>query len=112
MTEMKKLSKQKGFKLVFVMDAVRETIYTGNNPDEYEAAALNKIASEEASKLDLPFLDLTTAFNEAYKSNSKKFEFPWDWHWNKNGNKVAGRTIAKFLENDAKTNPKTGSIRK
>ncbi len=98
MSEMKKLSEANGFKLVFSMDAVREAIYSGNPASEYEAAALNKIADKEAKKLELSFLDLTGPFTAAYKSNNKKFEFPWDWHWNKNGNHVAGSAIAEFIK--------------
>lgn len=96
--EMKALSEQHGFKLLITMDPVREAIYSGAPASDYEANELNLIASEEAAKQGLPFLDLGQAMRADYAVNQEKFEFPWDWHWNRHGNETAGKAIAEKLK--------------
>ena len=96
--QMKDLSKQHGFKLLLVMDPVREAIYSGKPATEYEANSLNQIAKEEALKQNIAFLDLGYAMTKHYNEHKQKFEFPWDWHWNKLGNETAGKAIAKDIE--------------
>lgn len=95
--KLKDLSQTHNFKLLLVMDPVREAIYQGNDAKNYEANALNQIAKQEAEKHNIPFLDLKDAMSEHYKINKQRFEFPWDWHWNKLGNKIAGQAIAKKI---------------
>lgn len=96
--ELKKLSEAHNFKLLIVMDPVREAIYSGNPATDYEANKLNEIAKEQAGKHNIAFLDLNSAMTKHFKVNKQRFEFPWDWHWNKLGNKIAGKTIAKDIE--------------
>ncbi len=103
--QFKALSQQHNFKLLITMDPVREAIYTGNDPKDYEANALNLIAKNTAQTKGISFLDLETAMSKAYKADKKKFEFPWDWHWNKHGNEIAGKAIAKDLELQFLQNP-------
>lgn len=98
LNEMKKLSESHRFKLLVTMDPVREAIYSGTPAEEYEANQLNIIAKEATDKLNISFLDLKNAMTKHYKTNNKKFEFPWDWHWNKLGNEVVGKAIAKDIE--------------
>lgn len=96
--QLKTLSEKHNFKIILVMDAVREAIYAGKPATEFEANILNQIAKEEAGKLNLPFLDLESAMQKDYQENKQHFEFPWDWHWNKHGNEVVGKAIAKDIE--------------
>jgi hypothetical protein len=97
MGEMKALGAKHGFKLVFVMDGVREAIYAGRNPEEYAVYALNKTAKDVAAKLELPFLDLQDAFAADYAKYAKPLEFSYDWHWNARANRIAGKALAEFM---------------
>lgn len=98
--QMKALSETHGFKLAFVMDGVREAVYSGKPRSEYEVAALNDIAADLTSELGLPFLDLQDVFAADYRHNGKRFEYDWDWHWNAPANKLVGDAITDFLLED------------
>ncbi len=98
MSELKELAQLHGFKLLFVMDGVREAIYDEDKRlDDYEVAKLNKMARKVTSELALPFLDLQDAFDNDYAKNSEYLEYDYDWHWNRRGNWLVGRTIAERL---------------
>lgn len=103
--KLKALSKTHNFKLLVVMDPVREAIYDSNPATEYEANSLNTIAAKVADQHDISFLDLNKAMSKHYQTNKKQFQFPWDWHWNKLGNEVVGKAIAKDLELQFLTQP-------
>ena len=105
--ELHRLSKKHNFKLLITMDPVREAIYAGKDPSDYEANQLNVIAKSIAKQEGVSFLDLRTAMSKHYTANKQKFEFPWDWHWNKLGNEVAGKAIAKDLELQFLLTPET-----
>lgn len=97
MNEMKKLSREHGFKLLFVMDGVREAIYADKPATAYEVGKLNAIAADLTTQLDLPFVDLQTAFSRAYEKTGERFEFSYDWHWNAHANKIVADEIANAL---------------
>ncbi|MGI9421983.1 MAG: alginate O-acetyltransferase AlgX-related protein [Hyphomicrobiaceae bacterium] len=96
--EMKALSRRHNFKLVIAMDAVREAIYARKSPDQYEVGVLNTIAAELTAELELPFVDLQEVFRRDFAVNGQRFEFEFDWHWNVRGNELAGRAIARLIE--------------
>jgi len=97
MEKMKALSEEHNFKLVFAMDGVREAIYAKKSPDDYVVGKLNRIASNTAANLDLPFIDLQDAFRKHYARHMQRFEHSYDWHWNALGNKIVGKRIADAL---------------
>lgn len=96
--DMKALSDEYGFKLVFAMDGVREAIYAGTSPSGFEVWKLNQIASELTRELELPFVQLHEVFRRDYAANGQAFEFPFDWHWNARGNAIVGRAVARLIE--------------
>lgn len=102
MAEMKALSAQHGFKLVFAMDGVREAIYEGRNASEYEVGRLNAITAELTAELGLPFLDLQETFAADWKTRGQRFEYPFDWHWNVAANRLVAGAIANFLREDTR----------
>ena len=95
--EMKKLAQEHGFRLLFVMDGVREAVYSGRPVESYKVGMLNKMAREEVEAAGLPFHDLQEDFTAHYKSNQQRFEFSWDWHWNPMANKLVGEKIADLI---------------
>ncbi|MEO1264525.1 MAG: SGNH/GDSL hydrolase family protein, partial [Pseudomonadota bacterium] len=95
--EMKALGEEHGFKLVFVMDGVREAIYDKRSADEYEVGKLNRIAAEVTADLGLAFADLQGAFATDFATHGKRFEFPFDWHWNGRGNRIVADVLADMI---------------
>lgn len=102
MGEMKKLADERGFRLAFVMDGVREAIYEGRKPMDYEVGRLNKLAAELTAELGLPFLDLQDAFARDYAAAGQRLEYAYDWHWNERGNRIVAEAIAQFLLTDTR----------
>ena len=98
--QMQDLSRQDGFKLAFVMDAVRDAIYSGKPLETYEVHKLNLIARDLTGELNLPFLDLQETFAAAYARERRRLEFPYDWHWNVLANQAAGEAITRRLLTD------------
>lgn len=105
LAEMKRLAETDGFKLLLVMDGVREAVYSGRARSSYAVARLNEMSEELARELDLPFLDLQGPFERDYKRTGQRLEFPFDWHWNKRGNQVVGEVIAERLLEDPQLLP-------
>lgn len=100
MREMKATAEDHRFKLMFVMDGVREAIYDGRDPKEYEMHALNRLAGGVAAGLGLPFLDLSNTFAADYARDAEPFEFPYDWHWNGRANALAGKAVSAIILGD------------
>lgn len=98
--QMKRLAAKEGFKLALAMDGVREAIYSGAPRSNYRVAMLNQLAADEATALDLPFLDLQDPLQRCHAEKNERLEFKWDWHWNVLGNQCVGRAITDFLLND------------
>lgn len=96
-SEMNRLAAEQGFQLLFVMDGVREAVYSGKPRDTYAVARLNDLAAELTAELGLPFLDLQDTFAEDYRVHHKRFEFAFDWHWNKEANALVASAIAKRI---------------
>lgn len=102
LAEMKKLSGQHGFRLAFVMDGVREAVYAGRKPLDYEVGMLNRIAADITAELGLPFLDLQDTFKRDWELNRVRLEYAYDWHWNEHTNRLVARAIADMLTSDTR----------
>jgi GDSL-like Lipase/Acylhydrolase family len=94
LSQLKALSQQHGFRLLFTMDAVREAVYSGRDPATYEVGRLNALMAEMTAAMRLPFVDLHAAFAQDYKKHGTRFDFPFDWHWNELGNDIVATVIA------------------
>lgn len=97
LAEMKRLGEVHGFRLVFVMDAVREAIYEGRKQMDYEVGRLNRIARELTTELDLAYIDLQGIFQAEYDTHRKRFEYPYDWHWNVRANVIVAEAVEKLV---------------
>lgn len=102
LSEIKALSQQHGFKLLLLMDGVREAIYERRPITDFEVGRLNLIARSLADELDLNFVDLHEAFQMDFAVAGQRFEFPYDWHWNAHGNRVVADKIVAALTGEAK----------
>jgi len=105
LSKVRALAQQDGFRLLLAMDGVRDAIYAGKAPDDYEVGKLNGLVGEVASELDIPFLDLHATFADHYARNQQRFEFAYDWHWNVLGNRLVGEAIARVLLRDPGHSP-------
>lgn len=106
MAAMKAIAEADGFKLAFVMDGVREAVYSGRPRSDYPVARLNDIAAELTAELELPFLDLQETFAADFARTAKPLEYSYDWHWNAHANRLVGQAIAKFLTEDPRLLPR------
>ncbi len=102
MKAIKDLADADGFKVVFVMDGVREAVYAEKPVADYKVGKLNGVAAAAASELGLPLLDLQQAFAADWAANKQRFEYSFDWHWNKRANHLVGEAIGRFLLADPK----------
>ena len=105
-------ARNNGYKILFVMDGVREATYAGKSASTFDVGKLNKLAATLTGELGLPFIDLQTVFDAHYRKNAERFEFSYDWHWNKLGNKLVALSIADTLEQNPtwfRSNPRTVS---
>lgn len=105
LSEMKRLADANGFRLLFVMDGVREAVYSGKPRSEYAVARLNELAADLAKERGLPFLDLQETFAADYAARGQRFEFSFDWHWNKHANRLVGETLAARIMSDRQLLP-------
>lgn len=92
--QLKALSAEHGFQLLFVMDGVREAVYAGKDAKAYDIGKLNGLMARLTRELDLPFVDLHAAFVQDWQKQGTRFEFPFDWHWNELGNDIVASVIA------------------
>lgn len=109
LAEMQKLAALHGFRLIVVMDGVREAIYEGRQPLDYEVGRLNRIAAEVTAELGITFRDLQTVFQADYDRYRQRFEFPYDWHWNERANDLVAATLADLIEGNATRERRTTS---
>ncbi len=102
LAEMKRLAEADGFKLLFVMDAVREAIYDRRPVESYAVSQLNRLARELTGELGLAFVDLQDVFAEDYARHGERFDYAYDWHWNARANRLVAETIARRLAADGR----------
>lgn len=76
-------------RVLIVMDAPRDGIYTGHIDDELKF--LHALTAGTAREVGFTVLDLTEPMRRAYAGDQVRFESPWDGHWNEYGHAfVAG----------------------
>lgn len=89
--------------VIFVMDAPRWNIYSGDLATA-RLSWLNNMVGEVCKELELPFIDLTPYMEEDYKKNGKKFETGYDGHWNEYGHRFVANVVYNYLKKN-KRNP-------
>jgi hypothetical protein len=93
------LAAETGIDVVLVMDGHRDAIYEGRGtePASTTVLQLNSVAAATASRYDLPFLDLHSAFWTDWQANERSFNFENDGHWNLYGHELVAEEIHTFL---------------
>lgn len=86
-----------GKEIIFIMDAPRWNIYSGDL-DKAKVYWLNKMMAEQCSEMNLPFIDLTPAMAEDYRKNKKRFETDYDGHWAEYGHQFVANELFKYLK--------------
>lgn len=83
-------------KILFVVDAVRESIYSEevNSSESYFGIMRNYFISK-SRQLGYEVIDLDQVFRTDYKNASKKFEFEQDWHWNAYAHNLVSQKMLK-----------------
>ncbi len=86
-----------GKEVIFIMDAPRWNIYSGDL-EKAKVYWLNKMVAEECQGLELPFIDLTPAMAADYEKNHQRFETDYDGHWADYGHKFVANELLKYLK--------------
>lgn len=95
-TILSQLAKENGsLPVLYALHPHRPSIYAGDEP--LRQTPDQEILMERLRQRGEPYLDLNLYFNETWKREGRKFEFPTNQHWNPYGNKVAARAIARAL---------------
>ncbi|MGE0698831.1 MAG: hypothetical protein AB7O57_07030 [Hyphomicrobiaceae bacterium] len=105
LSEMKRMAEADGFRLVLVMDGVREAVYAGKPRSDYAVARLNELAADLAGELGLTFLDLQATFAADFAVHKERFEYAYDWHWNSRANRLVGETVAGLVRRELERSP-------
>ncbi len=95
--EMTRISTNRGIPILFAMFPAREQMFDA--PFDDAAAQLDKpqaIFSRFFQEHRIAYVDLLESFREA--SKSKNFYYQLDSHWNSDGNILAAKLIAEFIE--------------
>jgi hypothetical protein len=90
------LIENQGRRLLFCMDAPRQSIYE-HNLELSNVYWMNRIMKKVCFEHDIDFLDLTNSFQKAFDHSDKKFESVYDWHWNEYGHEQAAKCISEKL---------------
>ncbi len=83
--------------ILFMMDALRQEIYSGAN-EKSPIQWMNELMKNASAKNNCYFLDLTTSFKEDFRKNHMMFNNNYDWHWNKHGHSVAGKELFEKMK--------------
>ncbi len=89
------LQRQHGFRLLLLMDGVRQAIYEDRNS---RALILNRVLAEAARRHGVDLVDLHPRFVAAWKADRKPFDFTYDGHWNARGHSVAAAAVREWLD--------------
>lgn len=83
-------------KILFVVDGLRQQIYTGaSEVSQSYAAQMFRFFISQARKMDFPVIDMQDIFAKDYKVQQKNFEFKVDAHWNGYGHQKVAEAIAE-----------------
>lgn len=91
------IARQTDSKVLLIMDAPRCSFYDGTPPQEAPEYTLNRIASDMAQQVGIPFLDLTPCFEADYAIHNKRFDFTGDGHWNAYGHRLVADAVFQEL---------------
>ena len=101
LNELKKIQEAHDFKMLFSIPVMRGKGFNWSNLIEEKLQNnQDRIRTQKSAILkshNIPFFDLTKAYDDDYAKNNKKFDYLLDPHPNQQGNLVEGEAIAKYL---------------
>lgn len=84
-----------GFKVVLLMDGVRELVEGKiSESAAIEALWLNQMVTQKARKYDLNLIDLHPVFTENYRVHQSTFQFKSDAHWNRQAHELVAKVLS------------------
>lgn len=93
----KETSNKYGFKFLVVLDADRETIYTGKKIANAQSTSAIDIARELIIDKQIPLVDLAPVFYADWSINKNRFDWTTDIHWNENGHQVVAKAVVTWM---------------
>lgn len=87
----------KGKPVAIVIDADRAAIYSEGIEGSYFSEMRRHLMSQ-AKKYGFEIVDMKPVFEEHYKNNKEKFNFPTDGHWNKLAHFLAANELAALKQ--------------
>lgn len=100
MDKIKSLSAQRKFRILFMMDGDRQSIYEGaHSKDLYEKGVLklNSMVKGMCDRYEFPFIDLHPVFERDYDLHRRRFDSPVDGHWNEYAHTIVAKTLFQYL---------------
>jgi hypothetical protein len=84
--------------VIFVMDAPRQSIYSGDLAHA-KVAWLNHMVDSLCKQENFPFIDLTPYMDADFKKNGKHFESKYDNHWDYYGHQFVASVVYEYFKN-------------
>lgn len=84
-------------RIIFILDAPRENIYSGINVEKSGSYWLHELMQKVTSKYNVEFINLAPLMEADYQKNGKKFNSEIDWHWNEYGHTFVAETLYNHL---------------
>ncbi|HSG29231.1 MAG TPA: hypothetical protein VLA34_12180, partial [Candidatus Krumholzibacterium sp.] len=81
-----------GRRLIFVLDAPRERIYSGGT-EPYALEPLRLMTKEACSRSGIEVIDLEAPMTEDFREHGRRFSSEYDNHWDEYGHEIVARTI-------------------
>ena len=95
------LAETEGTRLLLVANVIPGIFYDPSEPKTVgiqEGYLYNELVNQVASDMNIPLVDLTVPFEEAFRANQQVLCFcPGDGHWNERGHRVVGQEIVDYL---------------
>ena len=83
--------------VVFMMDGPRRDIYE-DRLQESDVLWLHDMIGQSCAAHGALFIDLSEPFQDAYRTEKKKFNTEYDFHWNELGHELAATTLYEHLK--------------
>lgn len=96
-TEFRNIEKNENIEFIFLGLPVNPASYNKFYDDYESRLEYVERTARQLKQYDLELLDLTLAFEQDYRINKMKFDFPGDGHLNEHAQKLIGNILAKYL---------------
>ena len=88
-------------KVTLIIDADRDSIYTGKTPNDY-FNKMRRYLIQNSLRLNINYLDLDIVFKQNYAKFKKEFDLFNDGHWNSYAAQIVADTFVHQINADNK----------